>query len=116
MVKERVIAWFRKAVASKSSPRLPSNIIFYRDGVSESQFAMVDKVEKSQIMEGWTNALGSLLQDPNNQITPQEKDRAPKLVFSSSSKDTRLASTTMVKIKATLISRAGPLFILQWFS
>lgn len=60
MMCERVVAWFRdfpvsemnQAKNTQGMDRLPQNILFYRDGVSESQFGMVAYEEKKQIREG----------------------------------------------------------------
>ncbi|KAA8564202.1 hypothetical protein EYC84_011148 [Monilinia fructicola] len=51
MVHERLAAWYRKHKAMNVKPekKLPANIIFYRDGVSESQFGMVRSEEMPQI-------------------------------------------------------------------
>ncbi|KAB8292552.1 hypothetical protein EYC80_008261 [Monilinia laxa] len=52
MIYERLAAWYRKhktMVAIKAENKLPANIIFYRDGVSESQYGMVRSEEMPQI-------------------------------------------------------------------
>lgn len=47
MVKERLVAWI------KHNNRIPKSILFYRDGVSESQYAMVQDKEIPQIDKAW---------------------------------------------------------------
>lgn len=81
MVQERVIAWFNQAVASNSSSRLPSNIIFYRNGMNVNRLDRVNILERGHILEGWRNALISLQKDPHNQITPHESNQIPKLAM-----------------------------------
>ncbi|CAG8980358.1 hypothetical protein HYALB_00013683 [Hymenoscyphus albidus] len=81
MVEERVIAWFNKAGEAKSSLRLPANIIFYRDGVSESQFKTVLDSEKKQIMDGCRAATKALLQDQDAKLTTKEQAWSPKLAL-----------------------------------
>lgn len=50
MIEERVICWYEK------NGILPENILFYRDGVSESQFEMVKNLEYRQVVTGFNNA------------------------------------------------------------
>jgi eukaryotic translation initiation factor 2C len=59
MMKERFIAWFRNASEKRSKilPALPQHVLFYRDGVSESQYGMVLFHEKQQIIDGAQDAL-----------------------------------------------------------
>lgn len=45
-----------------SNQKLPNAILFYRDGVSESQFAHVNEQEFPQIKEGCADAFKSLCQ------------------------------------------------------
>lgn len=52
MVKERLLVWAKHA----KDRILPSTILFYRDGVSDSQFGMVYCEEKDQIMAGFKDA------------------------------------------------------------
>jgi eukaryotic translation initiation factor 2C len=47
MVKERLVAWIQH------NNRIPKSILFYRDGVSESQYAMVQDKEIPQIDKAW---------------------------------------------------------------
>lgn len=71
MIEERVLAWFNNsnldANGKTNAPvnRLPKCILFYRDGVSESQYGMVLDEEKEQIMRGCRKAL-VFLQKPAN--------------------------------------------------
>jgi eukaryotic translation initiation factor 2C len=50
MIEERVIAYFAH------NNRIPAHILFYRDGVSESQFGMVKLEEVPLIRQGCNNA------------------------------------------------------------
>lgn len=50
MVQERVEAWH------SNNKTLPAKIIFYRDGVSESQFEKIKTLEFHQIREGFNDA------------------------------------------------------------
>ena len=54
MIEERVTAYF------ETSQDLPDNILFYRDGVSESQFGMVRSEELHQIEKGAQKAFKAL--------------------------------------------------------
>ncbi|TGO08888.1 hypothetical protein BTUL_0187g00070 [Botrytis tulipae] len=63
MMKERLIAWAERVlkdiklgVGGMYPHILPDRILFYRDGVSESQFGMVRHHEKQQIFDGCTDA------------------------------------------------------------
>ena len=55
-MKERVLAWQAKSQMDADlkkagwKAQLPDRILFYRDGVSESQYGMVLHEEKDQIM------------------------------------------------------------------
>ncbi|KAI9764057.1 MAG: hypothetical protein M1835_007658 [Candelina submexicana] len=61
MIAERLTAWYKR-----NSRRLPNNILFYRDGVSESQFTHVKNHELPQIELGCSDAFHTLcIQDPN---------------------------------------------------
>jgi hypothetical protein len=51
MVFERLGAWY-----AKNQRTLPANVLFYRDGVSESQFAMVQRSELPKIQAGCSRA------------------------------------------------------------
>lgn len=55
MVQERVEYWYRY-----NGNRLPQDIIFYRDGVSESQFELVKDLEVMQIRQGYAAAAENL--------------------------------------------------------
>jgi len=56
MMKERVIAYCMNG----KERRLPKHILFYRDGVSESQYGMVWLNERPQIEEGCKDAAEEL--------------------------------------------------------
>jgi hypothetical protein len=66
MVKERLLAWnirARKLIPANSKmtyPLLPAHILFYRDGVSESQYMKVRGDEIPQISKGWDQAVANL--------------------------------------------------------
>ena len=68
MMKERVLAWYNKSKTVpvlKKSPwkeRLPEHVLFYRDGVSESQHKMVRGSECPHIREGCQEAFKVLQQ------------------------------------------------------
>jgi len=51
MVKERLIDW-----AKKHKQRLPANVLFYRDGVSESQYKSVREIEIPQLKTAYEKA------------------------------------------------------------
>ncbi|CAN9187777.1 unnamed protein product [Alternaria alternata] len=54
MIMERLETW-----KSNNNGKLPTTILFYRDGVSESQFAAVTKLEIPQIKEAYEKAGGT---------------------------------------------------------
>lgn len=54
MVKERLHHW-----QEVNSGTLPENILFYRDGVSESQFEMVKNLELNQIQQAFDAVAGN---------------------------------------------------------
>ncbi|KAF5868778.1 putative argonaute-like protein [Botrytis fragariae] len=63
MMKERLLAWAKRVLKDIQPgyggiyPQiLPDQILFYRDGVSESQFGMVRHHEKQQIFDGCSDA------------------------------------------------------------
>ena len=51
MVKERLVDW-----ANKHKQRLPTNVLFYRDGVSESQYKAVREIELPQLKTAYEKA------------------------------------------------------------
>jgi len=53
MIKERLGTW------KEHNKKLPTTILFYRDGVSESQFASVSEYKIPQIKEAYTDADGN---------------------------------------------------------
>jgi eukaryotic translation initiation factor 2C len=53
MVKERLLAWV-KAHEAGGRQILPDNTIYYRDGVSEGQYAKVTEVEIEAIRQSYT--------------------------------------------------------------
>lgn len=62
MMLERVKAWYNKAYSQgkRNLDALPQHIFFYRDGVSESQLAMVWDKELPQIRSACNLSSGSL--------------------------------------------------------
>lgn len=63
MVKERLLAWCHTQEREGSaSEKLPSSILFYRDGVSESQYGDVHSVEIKRIKRGFQLALDETTQ------------------------------------------------------
>lgn len=62
MMKERLLVWARRVLEGPPGlggvyPKiLPDQILFYRDGVSESQFGMVRHHETQQIFDGCSDA------------------------------------------------------------
>ena len=87
MMKERVIAWYNKTKGDKAlktqawKSRLPDHILFYRDGVSESQYGMVLHEEKDQILDGCQQAFDVVKKDKkNNKLKPNDKWN-PKLTL-----------------------------------
>ncbi|TVY84813.1 Protein argonaute 1B [Lachnellula suecica] len=81
MMAERVKAWYRKANGTIPRPKevLPKNILFYRDGVSESQYGMVYHEERQQIFDGCEQALAELKKEGN--IAKNVKWVQPKLTL-----------------------------------
>jgi eukaryotic translation initiation factor 2C len=79
MMKERVIAWYNKTKGDKAlktqawKSRLPDHILFYRDGVSESQYGMVLHEEKPQILDGCAQAFTELKKSKGNGIVSKDK-------------------------------------------
>jgi eukaryotic translation initiation factor 2C len=55
MIKERIQAWSKW----ENKDKLPSQIIFYRDGVSESQFKICQQREISQSEEAYRQLNGN---------------------------------------------------------
>ena len=63
MVEERLADW-NSAARTRGTLNelvLPSRIIYYRDGVSESQYAAIKAVELPQIKDGWARARAKAL-------------------------------------------------------
>ena len=76
MMKACVIAWYNKTKGDKKLPwkwRLPDHILFYRDGVSESQYGMVLHEEKPQILDGCAQAFTELKKSKGNGIALNDK-------------------------------------------
>jgi eukaryotic translation initiation factor 2C len=66
MVKERVMAWNSRSASSRPKSikySVPNLIMFYRDGVSDTQYGMVYDHELSQIEEGWRAAVNELVEE-----------------------------------------------------
>jgi eukaryotic translation initiation factor 2C len=79
MMKERVMAWYArtkldpKLKTESWKQRLPEHVLFYRDGVSESQYGMVFDEEKDQIIDGCQEAFKEVKKDSkNNRCTPRD--------------------------------------------
>ncbi|KAL2061612.1 hypothetical protein VTL71DRAFT_6989 [Oculimacula yallundae] len=75
MIKERVRVWYNSMKANTKRPVefktsdhwLPKRILFYRDGVSESQYGMVRHQELPQILAGCVDAFNEIKAgDPRN--------------------------------------------------
>ena len=84
MVKERLLAW-----ANRHAGHLPTSILFYRDGVSESQFEEVRKHEINAVTEGYELAkaeLESALQHPTGLIPNSQSANAAGDSVTSSDK------------------------------
>ncbi|KAI7198315.1 hypothetical protein KC324_g3853, partial [Hortaea werneckii] len=66
MVKERLIDWAMKHLDSDGLPTLPARMLFYRDGVSESQYAKLRSFEIPQIQKAfnWAQAYLEWCQAP----------------------------------------------------
>lgn len=60
MVVERIIDWIRQSSKRAGRLRLPKNIIYYRDGVSEPQYLSVRDEELPLIKSAWPIALQEL--------------------------------------------------------
>ncbi|TGO21637.1 hypothetical protein BPAE_0208g00070 [Botrytis paeoniae] len=94
MMKERLLAWAERVLRNIKPglggiyPQiLPDHILFYRDGVSESQFGMVRHHEKQQIFDGCSDAymelkpnLKETLRDAFPKVAKREKWK-PKLTL-----------------------------------
>src|SRR4051794_26269261 len=83
MVQERIIAWHQNATKNGGLvgiASLPASILFYRDGVSESQYGMVYLEELPKIMDGCSAALASLKLNNKTGITSNAEWR-PKLTL-----------------------------------
>jgi eukaryotic translation initiation factor 2C len=87
MIKERVLAWYNKTNVDKVlktqswTLRLPDHILFYRDGVSESQYGMVLHEEKHQILEGCQQAFDVVKRDCKNNKFQSNQKWKPKLTL-----------------------------------
>ena len=85
MMKERVLAWQAKSQMDADlkkagwKAQLPDRILFYRDGVSESQYGMVLHEEKDQIMRRCQAAFDALCKNGN--IPKVAKVWGPKLTL-----------------------------------
>jgi hypothetical protein len=87
MIKERVIAWYNR---TKEDPtlktaswkgRIPTHLLFYRDGVSESQYGMVLDEEKDQILDGCRQAFEEVKKDFKNNKFKKGEKWMPKLTL-----------------------------------
>ncbi|KAI7022526.1 hypothetical protein KC355_g2044 [Hortaea werneckii] len=67
MVKERLIDWAMKHRGPNGRPTLPARMLFYRDGVSESQYAKMRSFEIPQIQKAfnWAQAYLEWSQAPH---------------------------------------------------
>ncbi|KAI7363415.1 hypothetical protein KC354_g6495 [Hortaea werneckii] len=67
MVKERLIDWAMKHRGPNRRPTLPARMLFYRDGVSESQYAKIRSFEIPQIQKAfnWAQAYLEWSQGPH---------------------------------------------------
>lgn len=54
MVKERLLAWWAASHTTEEQRKLPANIIYYRDGVSKSQYEAVYDTELQGIRDAFT--------------------------------------------------------------
>lgn len=80
-MRERVITWVETNKSKATSDRLPKAILFYRDGVSESQFGMVRHEELSQIREGCSDAEALLRKGKKALITKSVPKWVPKITL-----------------------------------
>src|SRR4051794_15098103 len=70
MIEERVVVWYKSANNTlKGVKRLPGKVLFYRDGVSESQYGMVKFEDLPQISQGCAAALATLKADKSSGIS-----------------------------------------------
>jgi eukaryotic translation initiation factor 2C len=87
MMKERIIAWYNKTKEHRAlktaswKARLPTNVLFYRDGVSESQYGMVLDEEKDQILDGCQQAFEEVKKDSKNNKFTKGQTWKPKLML-----------------------------------
>lgn len=69
------MAWYNKTrkdsdLKTKSwKVRLPKHILFYRDGISESQYGMVLHEERDKILAGCQKAFNEIKKDKNSMYT-----------------------------------------------
>ncbi|KAK5115353.1 hypothetical protein LTR62_001553 [Meristemomyces frigidus] len=56
MLKERLLEWALQRMDRNQQPRLPENILFYHDGVSESQYDILRRRELPQIQVAFNEA------------------------------------------------------------
>lgn len=87
MVKERVNAWILSAWANEEKMPMPETFLFYRDGVSESQYGMVKEEELPQIRDGcWDAFFAFKAANPDKfekafPAADQQNDWAPRVVL-----------------------------------
>lgn len=129
-MKERVIAWYDAASAASETETsltgvaklLPKSILFYRDGVSESQYGMVMCEEKYQILRGCQDALSELKNKAQSGISRNEIWE-PRLTLLTVTKrhhsrfypveDTNRNNTPGMVVDTKVIERSHVCFYLQ---
>lgn len=81
------MAWYDKTKSDRKmktegwKKRLPDHVLFYRDGVSESQYGMVLHEEKAQIMDGCQEAFSEVKKDAKNNRWKFGEKWNPKLTL-----------------------------------
>lgn len=81
------MAWYDKTKSDRNmktagwKKRLPDQVLFYRDGVSESQYGMILHEEKAQIMDGCQEAFNEVKKDAKNNKWKFGEKWNPKLTL-----------------------------------
>lgn len=82
MVKERILAW-----AQRHQGRLPNNVLFYRDGVSESQYDILTMRELPQIQIGMNLAYLELKQKHQKAASKDDPPGKPDVLAKVDDRD-----------------------------
>ncbi len=72
MIEERLVAWYN------NKKKFPQAILFYRDGVSESQFSTVREGEIPKVKKG---CIAAGRKHPDGKPTQKEEEYVPNITF-----------------------------------